>query len=167
MPIAEQVVETSYYLRPADAADEDFLVELYAQERRAELMRAGLDTSQREAFLRMQFRARKSSYATNHPTASSEIVCMADGSAVGRLLISRTGDEARLVDIALDEGKRRRGLGTKLIQQLQQECRTLGREMKLQVLKESEAVRLYRRLGFEVEGEDLIRCQMVWNRTRG
>jgi ribosomal protein S18 acetylase RimI-like enzyme len=69
----------------------------------------------------------------------------------------------RLIDIAVINGKRRQGLGTEVIRVLQQECGARGWTLKLQVLKENAAERLYRRLGFEVAGEDSLRRQMVWS----
>jgi GNAT superfamily N-acetyltransferase len=166
MPTLDQHVQTGCYLRPADSADEDFLLDLYAQERREELMLAGLDAKQRETFVKMQFHARQSGYAASYPTASSEVLCAEDGSPIGRLLIDRSAGVMRVVDIALTESRQKQGLGGQLLQQLQKECRALGHEMRLQVLKYSPAVRLYRRLGFEIEGSDLLRWQMVWNKAR-
>jgi ribosomal protein S18 acetylase RimI-like enzyme len=72
----------------------------------------------------------------------------------------------RLIDIAVINGKRSQGLGTEVIRALQQECDTRGWTLKLQVLKGNTAERLYRRLGFEVAGEDSLRRQMVWSGAR-
>jgi hypothetical protein len=57
MPTADLIPRTAYHRRPANDADEGFLLNLYAQERAAELMLAGLDPTQREMFVQMQFRA--------------------------------------------------------------------------------------------------------------
>jgi ribosomal protein S18 acetylase RimI-like enzyme len=72
----------------------------------------------------------------------------------------------RLIDIAVINSKRRQGLGTDVIRTLQQECRARGWTLKVQVLKGNTAERLYRRLGFEVAGEDPLRRQMVWSGAR-
>jgi GNAT superfamily N-acetyltransferase len=76
---------------------------------------------------------------------------------------TRTADGMRLIDIAVINSKRRRGLGTEVIRALQQECHTRGWTLRLQVLMGNTAERLYRKLGFEVAGEDPLRRQMVWS----
>jgi GNAT superfamily N-acetyltransferase len=166
MPTAELIPGTAYHRRPANDADGGFLLNLYAQERAAELMLAGLDATQREMFVQMQFRARQASYAANYPTATQEIICAEDGTPAGGILVERTADGMRLIDIAVINSKRRQGLGTEVIRALQQECHARGWTLKLQVLKGNTAERLYRRLGFEVAGEDPLRRQMVWSGTK-
>jgi GNAT superfamily N-acetyltransferase len=111
----------------------------------------------------MHFRARQVSYAANYPSATQEIFCAGDGSPAGGILVERTADGMRLIDISVINGKRSQGLGTEVIRALQQECDTRGWTLKLQVLKGNTAERLYRRLGFEVAGEDSLRRQMVWS----
>jgi ribosomal protein S18 acetylase RimI-like enzyme len=69
----------------------------------------------------------------------------------------------RLIDIAVISGKRGQGLGTEVIRAVQQECDTRGWTLRLQVAKGNPAERLYRRLGFEIAGEDSLRRQLVWN----
>lgn len=58
------------------------------------------------------------------------------------------------------------GIGTKIIQELQQQCLAQSWKMRLQVLKGSSAERLYRRLGFSPASEDSLRRQMVWDGTK-
>jgi ribosomal protein S18 acetylase RimI-like enzyme len=163
MPTADLIPRTAYHRRRANNADEGFLLNLYAQERAAELMLAGLDATQRQMFVQMQFGARQASYAANYPTAMQEIICAEDGMPAGGILVERTADGMRLIDIAVINGKRGQGLGTEVIRALQQECDTRGLTLKLQVLKGNTAEKLYRRLGFEVAGEDSLRRQMVWS----
>jgi GNAT superfamily N-acetyltransferase len=154
--------ETTFFLRPEGIADEEFLLTLYAQERAAELEIFGLDALQRKLFVQMQFRARQSSYATYHPTASGQIVLLECGTPIGRVLVERTEEEICLIDIALINEQQGRGIGTKLIRTLQMECEISGRKLKLQVLKGTTAEMLYRRVGFVAVGEDPFRIQMVW-----
>ena len=163
MPTADLIPRTTYHRRPANDADKGFLLNLFAQERAAELMLAGLDATQREMFVQMQFRARQTSYAANYPTAMQEIICTEDGTPAGGILVERTADGMRLIDIAVINSKRRQGLGTELIRALQQECHARGWTLRLQVLKGNPAERLYQRLGFEVAGEGPLRRQMIWS----
>jgi GNAT superfamily N-acetyltransferase len=163
MPIADFIPRPGCYRRLANDADEAFLLNLYAQERTAEWMLAGLDAGQCQMLVQMQFRARQTGYATNHQTAVQEIVCAEDGAPAGTILVERTANGMHLIDIALIDGKRSQGLGTAVIRDLQQECRTRKWTLKLQVLKGNPAERLYRNLGFEVVGEDSLRRQMLWS----
>jgi ribosomal protein S18 acetylase RimI-like enzyme len=163
MPTADFISRTGCYRRLANDTDGTFLLNLYAQQCTAELMVAGLDAGQCQMLVEMQFRARQMSYASNYKTAVQEIVCAEDGTPAGMILVERMADGMRLIDIAVMDGKRRQGLGTAAIRDLQQECRTRNWTLKLQVLKGNPAERLYRRLGFEVVGEDSLRRQMLWS----
>ncbi len=154
------------HLRPSVAEDESFLLELYAQSRAEELIRSGMDALQREVFIQMQFRIRQAAYSATHPTALSEMICANDGTAIGRVLTDRTADGMCLVDIAIAPERQQQGIGTQVIQELQQECMSHHWQMSLQVLKDSSAERLYRRLGFRLTGEDSLRRQMVWDGTK-
>lgn len=158
--------EATYHLRRANNSDEGFLLELYAQGRAAELTLFGLDAMQRAVFVQMQFRARQLSYTANYPMASDEIICSDSGTPIGRVLVDRTTGGMRLVDIALVAVRQRQGFGTRVIRALQQECAAQEWNLKLQVLKGCAAESLYKRLGFEVVGEDSLRRQMVWDGTR-
>jgi GNAT superfamily N-acetyltransferase len=166
MPTAEQIRKSVYHLRRANKADDGFLLDLYAHGRAAELSFSGMDAMQREIFLQMQFCARQASYLASYPEALDEIICLDDGTPAGRVLVYRTDGGMHLVDIAIVSARQGQGLGTQIIQALQQECREQGGELKLQVIKESAAERLYRQLGFAVMSEDSLRRQMVWNGER-
>jgi GNAT superfamily N-acetyltransferase len=163
MPIADFIPRTGCTRRPANDADEAFLLSLYAQERTAEWMLAGLDAGQCQMLVQMQFRARRMGYATNHQAGVQEIVCAEDGAPAGTILVERTAEGMHLIDIAVIDGRRSQGFGTAVIRELQQECRTRKWTLKLQVLKGNPAERLYRKLGFEVVGEDSLRRQMLWS----
>jgi hypothetical protein len=108
MPTADLIPRTAYHRRPATDADEGFLFNLYAQERAAELMLAGLDATQRPMFVQMQFRARQACYAANYPTATQEIICVENGTPAVGIRVERTADGMRLIDIAVINSKRSR-----------------------------------------------------------
>ena len=156
----------SHRLRSSEPADDGFLLELYAQTRAGERMLSGMNESQWELFLQMQFRLRQASYRTTYPMAVDEIICADSEIAIGRVLTHRAAEGMHLVDIAIVREKQRQGFGTQVIQDLQHECAEQGWEMRLQVLKESPAEELYQRLGFRATGEDQLRRQMVWDRMK-
>jgi predicted N-acetyltransferase YhbS len=159
---ATQIRATAFHLRSANHLDERFLLELYAQTRADELTLAGMDATQREVFVQMQFRARQASYAASYPAATDQIICCDSGTPVGRVLVNRAVDAMLLVDIAVVTERRGQGLGTQVIQGLQQECRARGLELKLRVLKGNPAERLYQRLGFQETARGALRADMVW-----
>jgi GNAT superfamily N-acetyltransferase len=164
MTAATQIRETTLHLRSAADGDEVFLQTLYVRQIAAELEAAGMTAAQREVIAKMQFAARELSYTTYYPTASNQLITLECGTPIGRILVERTGNNMRLIDIALLPEQRGRGFGTRLLQGLQQECERPGGILSLQVLKESAAERLYRRLGFVITGEDTFRRQMVWTK---
>lgn len=159
-------MRVSHRLRPSDSADDGFLLELYAQTRAGERMLSGMNELQWELFLQMQFRLRQGSYRTTYPTAVDQIICADSGIPIGRVLTHRTAGGLCLVDIAVVREKQRQGIGTQVIQNLQHECAGQNWKMRLQVLKGSQAEKLYQRLGFEATGEDPLRRQMVWDRMK-
>ncbi len=158
--------DTAYHLRRSVAADEPFLLKLYAESRAEELAHAGMDAWQREVFVQMQFRVRQAAYNAAHPTALDEIICADSGLPLGRVLTDRTADGMCLIDIAIVAQMQKQGIGARVIEELQQECRAQGCQMRLQVLKGTPAERLYRRLGFRLVAEDALRRQMVWDGTK-
>src|SRR5260370_8962977 len=101
-------------LQPLRAEDEPFLFELYASTRGDEMALVGWDKPQQEAFLRMQFKAQRSSYAMQFPNADYRII-VHDGRAAGRLIVDRSGDDILLIDVALLPEFRNAGIAPTLI----------------------------------------------------
>lgn len=138
-----------------------FLFELYVATRSDEIATWGWDEAQQTAFLQMQFAAQQRSYAMQFPGAAHQIL-QVDGQAVGRVLVWRSATEIRLVDIALLPAFRSRGLGSQTIQALQAEATASGQPLRLSVLRNSPARRLYDRLGFVVTQENEPYLAMEW-----
>jgi ribosomal protein S18 acetylase RimI-like enzyme len=155
------MLESQVTLRNSTAEDAEFLARLYSDARRQEVSAWGWPPEQQELFLRMQFDAQSGSYRTAFPDAIDRIVCFED-TAVGRMLVGLEPGGMRLIDIALLEEHRNRGIGTTLIRQLLQECETQGRSLRLHVLQGNPAIHLYRRLGFVQSCADPMYVQMEW-----
>ncbi len=149
-------------LRPVVADDDQFLFEVYAGTRRAEMAAWGWETVQQDAFLKMQFLAQKQSYAMQYPHADHSIILL-DQKPAGRLYVVRSEEEIHLTDISLLPEYRGQGIGAKLIKDLLDEARQSGKPCRLQVLKTNpDAARLYERLGFSATGEDALYLEMEW-----
>lgn len=148
-------------LRPVTADDEEFVFRVYASTRAEEVARTGWDAGQQESFLRMQFGLRQKDYAGRLDPAGHQVI-LRDGRPVGAIWVSRDGREIRLADLSLLPAARGAGIGTRLVGELLEESDRTGKPVRLMVEKTNEAgIRLYRRLGFEVEGETEISFKMV------
>ena len=155
-------------LRPVSAADEAFLYEVYAGTRGEELAAWGWDERQQEMFLKMQLRARDQSHPMYYQGIDDRIILSADA-PVGRLIVGRTPEEIRLIDISLLPRHRNAGIGTSVIKLLFAEADETERTIRLQVEKtNARARRLYERTGFSLTGENQTHIQMERkSRTRG
>lgn len=137
-------------LRPVRPDDQDFLFQLYASTRAAELALLDWGETQRAVFLRAQFDAQRRDYSARFSVEGHQII-LSDGQPAGRIWIARSAEEIRLVDLALLPTARGLGIGTYLIKDLIAEAKATGKPLRLSVPKHNEAARrLYERLGFTV-----------------
>ncbi len=147
-------------LRPEEAQDEPFLWELYASTRQEELDSWGWPDEMRRAFLDLQFKASQAQRRAC-PRAEFQIVLLA-GAKAGRIILQRSGDELRLVDISLLPRHRNAGLGTALMRRIFAQAAAGHKPLRLQVLKGNRAARFYQRLGFVKTGEAELHVEMEW-----
>ncbi|WP_240357173.1 MULTISPECIES: GNAT family N-acetyltransferase [Myxococcus] len=153
--------------RPISPSDSDFLFALYASTREGELSAWGWTPAQAEVFLRMQWQARGRDWSARYPTAEDRVV-LVDGQPAGRLLVARGEKEWRLVDIALLPTRRGGGLGARLLRELLEAAGEARVCVRLHVLRDSPARKLYSRLGFQEESgapptpEDSPYVAMEW-----
>ena len=146
-------------LRPATAADRDFLMKVFASTRAEELAVLG-DAGLIETFVKMQFDAQQHTYSGIYPNADSSIILLGD-QPIGRLLVDRGGPAAiRLVDIALLPEFRSSGTGSILLKQLINEAVESDRSLVLSVYQFNPALRWYERHGFSKVAEDGLYIQM-------
>jgi ribosomal protein S18 acetylase RimI-like enzyme len=145
------MVPSTVALRPAAPADRDFLFRLYASTREEELAIVPWPPEAKETFLRQQFEARTRDYEARSAAADKAIV-LRDGAPVGQIWVNRSQDELRVLDVALMPGHRRSGLGTSLLTGLLDEARERKVPVRLFVLADNPARRLYERLGFSAIG---------------
>ena len=152
-------------MRPVEPEDEAFLYEVYRSTRAEELAAWGWDERQQELFLKMQLRARDQSYLMYYTEISDSIILF-EKSRAGRIIISRSDKEIKLVDISLLPEYRGAGLGTSLIKDLFAEADRTERVVRLQVERtNTEARRLYERMGFTITSENQTHFQMERKET--
>jgi ribosomal protein S18 acetylase RimI-like enzyme len=133
--------------RPAGPEDEGFLRGLYADTRREELAATGWAAETVAAFLAQQAEAQSKHYALHYAGADHRLVLLG-GRPIGRILLYRMEREIRVVDLALLEEFRGRGIGTRLLREVLDEGGGTGRAVTIHVEKFNPALRLYARLGF-------------------
>jgi len=98
-----------------------------------------------------QLTAKFASIRTERPAATAALLPRSDAEpeAVGYLVADRSGDEIRLVDLAVTAPVRGRGIASAALDALAEEADASGRAITLSVWAGDPAERLYARHGFE------------------
>jgi GNAT superfamily N-acetyltransferase len=149
-------------VRPALPQDEIFLYDLYSAVRGPEFALAPVTPAQREHLIRMQFRAQMSAYTYTYPNSCYHVVLL-DSRPVGRLWVAPQDDELRLVDIAVHPSLQRKGIGSVLIQRLQQEAAKARLPIRCCVFRFNPgSLRFHQRLGFTILREDQMHYYLEW-----
>ena len=149
-------------VRPALPQDEIFLYELYSAIRGPEFALAPITPTQREHLIRMQFRGQISAYTQNYPNSCYHIVLL-DSKPVGRLWVAQSDSEFHLVDIGVHPSVQSKGVGSALVQRLQQEAARARLPISSCVSKFNPgSLRFHKRLGFSIVREDEMNYFMEW-----
>jgi ribosomal protein S18 acetylase RimI-like enzyme len=141
--------------------DLPFLARVYASTRADELAAAPWTDEQKAAFLDMQFRAQHTHYQKYYPQADW-LVTMRGGVDIGRFYIERWPSQYRVIDIAFLPAHRGNGFGEALLRDVMDEAAACGKTVSTHVEKMNPAMRLYRRLGFEIEEDKGVYDLMRW-----
>ena len=145
--------------RPIREGDQTFLFQVFATTRPD--ITLGLPPEQAQEMMRMQYQAQARHYNQVFPQAQYCII-LGEGRKIGRLYVDRSGSEIRILDIALLPDFRSQGIGTRLVQELQEEAKLAGLPLRLHVELGSRKVKFYERLGFEKIGEIPSHQHMEW-----
>jgi len=149
-------------VRPALPQDEIFLFDLYSAIREPEFALAAITAAQRVELIRMQFRAQLSAYTAAYPNSCYHLVLL-DGKPVGRLWVAPGDGEYHLVDIALHPSVQNKGIGTVVIQRLQQEAAKAHLPIRCTVFRFNPgSLRFHQRLGFHIVREDQTEFHLEW-----
>lgn len=159
------ITDTRFALRPITPEALPFLAELYAGTREEELARTGWSDAEKRDFLALQFRAQHEHYRAHFPDASFDLVLRGER-PIGRLYVDRREDEFRLIDIALLPEERNRGIGGALLGELLAEAAAAAKPVRIHVEPFNPALRLYRRLGFELLEDKGVYWFMEWRPER-
>lgn len=148
-------------LRNATESDVAFLSAVYASTRAEELALTDWGDEQKAEFCQMQFTAQDTHYKTYYPSARYHVI-ECDSEAVGRLYVDRWEREIRIMDIALLPHWRRKGIGSRLLEDLQTEGKTVGKALSIHVEKFNPALQWYERLGFKAVEDKNVYWLMRW-----
>jgi ribosomal protein S18 acetylase RimI-like enzyme len=153
--------EVAIALRPIRPDDQPFLLGLYATTREQELAALPWDDAQKAAFVRMQFDAQHAYYQEHYADSAFDVVLVGDEPA-GRLYVARWPKEIRIIDIAFAPAWRGRGLGTRLLTDLQREARGRRVPLTIHVERFNRALPLYERLGFTMTEDKGVYLFLEW-----
>lgn len=149
-------------LRPIAAEDREFLYKVYASTREDELANVGWSSTEKEAFLRMQFDTQHRYYRQQFPQAAYDVILL-DGKAIGRLYVDRSTQETHIIDIALLPEHRKAGIGSRLLKGIQDESAQAGKPILIYVEKNNPALGLYLKLGFVPKEDTGVYLAMRWS----
>lgn len=150
-------------VRPALPQDEVFLYDLYEAVRGPEFEAAPITPAQKQHLLRMQFTAQRSAYTQEFPNSCYHVVLL-DSRPVGRLWVAPRDSAWWLVDIAIHPSVQKKGLGTVLVQRLQQDAQKLKVPIRCTVQRfNAGSLRFHQKLGFNIIREDVLFFHMEWS----
>lgn len=156
----DSIFRSGTYERPANATDGEFLRQLF---RSSLAPLPGVSPEQGAVLADTQFYGREQTYATAYPDSLNRILCLGDGTPVGRSLSVRRNRTMRIIDLAVVPECQGRGIATAALRRLQSEAVLEGLELHLSVVISNRAIALYQRLGFHIVGRNAVSLDMAWS----
>ncbi len=133
----------------ASAEDIDFLLHLRIETMEPHLVDHGVRLTDEQHLERVE-----------HELGNCYLI-VADGQKIGALKFLTRDSSLEILQLQIEPGNQGRGYATAVLNELITKARATKRTMRLSVLKQSPALRLYKRLGFEVIGEDGQEYEML------
>ncbi len=149
-PILQELAIDELTLRHSSQADASFLFALFSEIKSAELAPLHLNPQQMAPLLDMQYRASRASASSQYPDALETVICLPDGTRVGRLVFDPQTHRWRIIDLGILASHRNRAIGSKVISACQFACGRRHIGLQLSVFFQNPARRLYERLGFRL-----------------
>lgn len=150
-----------FVLRPAAAADDPALRDLYRRHRWDEFAPLGLPDAQIRDLLGLQYDIQQQQYRARYRNPRFHVLERA-GAIAGRLMLGEAEASLRILDILIEPALRGQGIAGALLAGLLDQAGRRGWPVTLHVAKGNPARRLYERLGFRVTGDVGIADAMAW-----
>ncbi|WP_346838997.1 N-acetyltransferase [Microbulbifer sp. SAOS-129_SWC] len=148
-------------LRPATGSDQKFRQRLFASTRQ-HLQQLPLPDTQIELLLEQQYRLQQVHYAQQWPAAQTQVI-LQSGREIGAVTVDEGACGLHIIDIALEPPARGQGYGTSVLRALQASAEKEGLTISLSVDRQNlKAQKLYRALGFRVNGTSTTHNSMLW-----
>jgi len=153
--MARQPRGAEFWLRSARPPDYFFAITLYLDGAKRHLSKIGRWDRRR---LTVRFRR-------GYKQAQTQVICIGD-QRIGWMQVAELVGRLHLHQLHLSVDFRRRGIGTRLIEDLLRRGDSIGKPVTLEVMHGNPARRLYLRLGFKATGKDPDKAQMIWKPKR-
>ncbi|MET3697094.1 acetyltransferase (GNAT) family protein [Bacillus oleivorans] len=143
--------------------DESFLFDNYLSFRWDEVSAFSWSLEEKTTFLQMQFHLKQRSYQQQFPNLETFILTV-DSEKVGHYMVAKTSSEIRLVDLFIIPAYRSKGIGSFVMKKLMKKAKENSQTMTLSVFyQNNQARKLYEKLGFVLEKEEVPYIKMRWN----
>jgi ribosomal protein S18 acetylase RimI-like enzyme len=144
-----------FALRDVQEQDSPFLLALFKTARAFIFDRMPLPEPQKEALIRQQFEAQRTSYKAQFPGSQHSIILSGD-TGIGQIWIARSSEEYRIVDVSVVPEYRNRGIGSNVVRQFMAEAAEAGLPLRCTVQWANPgSLRFHQRLGFQIVSQDL------------
>ena len=153
-------------LRDVTPEDRDFLRDVYATTRAAEMEMVPWSPEQRAAFVEFQFNAQDKYYREKFALAQYSVILL-DQTPVGRVYVLRDDQEIRILDITVLPEYRKRGIGSFLLTNLLEEGERSGKAVQIYIESFNPSRALFERMGFSVVAEEGINFLFEWKHKSG
>jgi len=151
--------------RPTLPEDQPFCLHLFSLVKTEELQAWHWDEALRARLMQMQFAAHEQHYRQSREPVSDSIVQLEPVAgtvqAIGRMVVLR-GAGLHLADLTLLPEFRCRGIGARLIGDLQAQAAGEGLSLRLQCNPANPARHLYLRLGFQIIEPGVAHSLLEW-----
>lgn len=164
-PYGDRAARIGVAYRTMTTSDRSFLSTLYRSTREDEMANLPWNDDQKQTFIDMQFNAQHEHYQKNYPNALWLIIEISD-TRIGRLYLEHWDHEIRIIDIALTPSARGRGIGSAILQDLQNEASEADKKIGIHVEKLNPAMTLYKRLGFQTVQDKGVYDLLTWMPAR-
>lgn len=148
-------------IRKIRKEDQPFLEQLFFSSR-PHLALIDMPEAFISSLVSQQYMLQQAHYQTQWPDTEKLIITLAN-SDIGKIITALSDTSLRIVDLALLQHYRGKGIGTSILRSLQQFARQHSLPLKLSVDNQNSlAKKLYLSIGFQITGHTETHDSMIW-----